>query len=93
MLIEKEGSTAAEAKQMVERARGEAFSIQEECNRAIAAQVASIKREGEEAREGERERYLADFERKLQALREDAKVRAQTAVNAVVALVLPKGAR
>ncbi|MDZ4858679.1 MAG: hypothetical protein SGI88_06820 [Candidatus Hydrogenedentes bacterium] len=93
MLIEKEGSTAAEAKQLVERARTDAFSVQEDCSRAIAAEVAAIKREGEETRESERQRYLADFERKLQALREDAKVRAQTAINAVVALVLPRGAR
>lgn len=92
-LIEKERGTRAEAKQIVDRARAEAFGIVEESARATAAEVAAIRREGEETRERDRQKYLADFDRKLNAMRDDAKTRAGIAVDAVVALVLPKGVR
>jgi len=91
-LIEQERQTRQEAKQIVDRARAEAFATVEESARAVAAEVAAIRREGEEARERDRQRYLAEFDRKLNAMREDAKTRAGSAVDAVVALVLPKGA-
>lgn len=90
-LIEKEREARLEAKQIVDRARAEAFSTAEESSRATAAEVAAIRREGEEARERDRQNYLAEFDRKLRAMREDAKVRAAVAIDAVVALVLPKG--
>ncbi len=92
-LIDKERQTRAEAKQIVDGARAEAFGIVEESARATAAEVAAIRREGEEARERERQKYLAEFDRKFRAMRDDAKTRAGIAVDAVVALVLPKGIR
>lgn len=92
-LIDKERQTREEAKQIVDRARAEAFGIIEESARATAAEVAAIRREGEEARERERQHYLAEFDRKLRAMREDAKTRANVAIEAVVALVLPKEVR
>ena len=92
-LIDKERGTRAEAKQIVDRARAEAFGIVEESARATAAEVAAVRREGEEARERDRQKYRADFDRKLNAMRDDAKTRAGIAVDAVVALVLPKGVR
>jgi len=90
-LIDKERAAIAEAKQIGDRARAEAFNVHEECSRKINAEVATIKREGEDAREVERQRYMDEFERKLQAMREDAKKRAQVAIDAVIGLVLPKG--
>ncbi len=92
-LLEQERASAAEAKQILDKARADAFSIHEECGRSIATDVAAIRRDGEQARENERQRYLEAFEAKLQSMREDAKKRSQVAIDAVVALVVPKGAR
>lgn len=90
-LIEQERNARHEARLIVDKARVEAYTLVEESARATAAEVAAIRREGEEARERERQNYLAEFDRKLRAMREDAKTRAGAAVDAVVALVLPKG--
>jgi len=90
-LLDKEQEAQREAKQIVDRARADAFGILEECTRTTAAEVAAIRREAEETRERERQEHLANFERKLQAMREDAKTRAHVAIEAVAALVLPKG--
>lgn len=92
-LIDKENEARREAKSIVDRARAEAFAIQEEAARSLAAELAAIRREGEEARERERERHAQEFQRKLAAMREDAQKRARVAIDAVVALVLPKGVR
>jgi len=92
-LVDQEREARAEAKSVVDRARVEAYTTVEESARATAAEVAAIRREGEEARERERLQYLAEFDRKLKAMREDAKTRSGVAVDAVVALVLPKGVR
>ena len=92
-LVEQEDKARAEARLIVDRARVEAYTTVEEAARATAAEVAAIRREGEEARERDRQRYLDEFARKLNAMREDAKTRAGVAVEAVVALVLPKGVR
>jgi len=92
-LIEKEQAAQAEARQLVDAARAEAYSIHEACNQKIAAEVAAIRRAGEEDRESERQKYQDAFERKLEAMRVDAKARAHTAIDAVIALVLPRGAR
>jgi hypothetical protein len=90
-LIDQEQASRQEAKQLIDHARAEAFGIVEESSRATATEVAAIRREGEEARERDRQNYLAEFDRKLRAMREDAKTRASAAIDAVVALVLPKG--
>jgi vacuolar-type H+-ATPase subunit H len=90
-LIESERESRAEAKQIVDKARAEAFGILDESARATTAEVAAIRREGEESRERERQNHLAEFDRKLREMREDAKTRAGVAIGAVVALVLPKG--
>lgn len=92
-LIDQERNTKAEAKQIVDRARAEAYGIVEESSRATAAEIAAIRREGEEQRERDRQQYLVEFDRKLNAMRDDAKARAGAAIDAVVALVLPKGVR
>lgn len=90
-LLQKEQDAKLEAKQIVDRARAEAFGTLEAASRSTAAEVAAIRREAEETRERERQEHLAEFERKLQVMREDAKTRAHVAIEAVVALVLPKG--
>lgn len=90
-LVEQERQARQEAKSIVDRARVEAYTTIEESSRATAAEVAAIRREGEETRERERLSYLAEFDRKLNAMRDDAKKRASSAIDAVVALVLPKG--
>ncbi|NUM53682.1 MAG: hypothetical protein HUU46_08565 [Candidatus Hydrogenedentes bacterium] len=92
-LIEQEQAARHEAKLIVDRARVEAFTTVEEAARATAAEVAAIRREGDEARERDREKYRMEFDRKLNAMRDDAKTRAGAAIDAVVALVLPKGVR
>ena len=92
-LITKMSEGEREAERIVEAARAEAQALLEEAEKAVAAEVDRVRREGALARERDRQAQAEESEAQLARMREEAAGRAREIIQEVVTLILPAYAR
>lgn len=91
-LLSKISEAKIEAERIVSQARTDADSVLEERQKALDSEVARLRGEGASVRETERQAILAESEKRIAKVREDAAGRVSGTVDELVALVLPRRA-